>query len=112
MDRSNGDRTERKREREKEREREKVERIEEEVKAGGGRRCRHDGLFDPLSLFPPDLSRGRVCRARFLQPGNSRRWPLATCRDSRRASKNGKPEVESRPSGSNKWARARIPIIG
>ena len=49
-----------------EREREKVERIEEEVKAGGGRRCRHGGLFDPLSLFPPDLSRGRACRARFL----------------------------------------------
>lgn len=57
---------------------EKVERIEEEVKPGGRRCCRHGGLFDPLSLFPPDLSRGHACRVFFNREIHDA--GLATCR--------------------------------
>lgn len=99
---------------EREREREKVERIEEEVKTGGRRDCRHGGLFDPLSLFPPDLSHGHAYRVFFNREiHHPRHLPcLATITtlsidrsfvptSSRSRRKNEKPEVERAASGSN-----------
>lgn len=56
---------------------EEVERIQEEVKAADRRCCRHGGLFDPLSLFPPDLSRGHAYRVFFNREIHDA--GLATC---------------------------------
>lgn len=44
-----------------------LDRIQEAAKTARRRArcCRHGGLFDPLSLFPPDLSRGHAYRVFF-----------------------------------------------
>lgn len=43
-----------------------LNRIQEEAKTSHCRCCcRRGGLFDPLSLFPPDLSRGHAYRVFF-----------------------------------------------
>lgn len=85
---------------------EKVERIQEEVKIVGRCCCRHGGLFDPLSLFPPDLSRGHAYRVFFNReihdPRLSRRSLYALELQERKSgSRRGR-------SGSKKWVPVRL----
>lgn len=62
----------------KEREKKKMlNRIQEEAKTFRCRCCCHrGGLFDPLSLFPPDLSRGHVYRVFFNRETHEVDLPL------------------------------------